>query len=373
MDMQKSKANSNTTRTAGFSAIELLITATLVTLVTGMGVMGVTRARAHVRLSGAAREYAAYIEKARMHSIRSHADDDSERAKVTINDDRASYNVTMDLDGDGDLDTRTITLPDGVTFNNVETIAFDWRGRTWNTNGGMTTSNAQVSITLMYGANSVSIDVTGSGDITVDSDVFEDSLPDVRLHVADLSSGPNPTQTPYTETATPTPTPVNDNGGGSGSSGSGSGGSGSGGSGSSGSGSSGSGSSGSGGSGSSGSGSGDVQPTPTPTPTPTPNPTPTPAPAVCTLSLNLPQLILSKDGTGTVTIGHDAGATLTINGTSSSPSNIQVLPGAQTVTGGSSASFTIKSKKTIGTYSVTFSTSCGSKTIPVIVVGISLF
>ena len=61
---------------------------------------------------------------------------------------KTSYIVTMDLDGDGDLDTKTIPLPDGVEFDTVETIAFDWRGRTWNTVGALTMSNAQVSIRL---------------------------------------------------------------------------------------------------------------------------------------------------------------------------------------------------------------------------------
>ena len=71
--------------------------------------MGITRARASVRLAGAAREYGAYIEKARIQSIRSHADDASERASIAISDDKTSYTVTLDLDGDGDLDTRTVT------------------------------------------------------------------------------------------------------------------------------------------------------------------------------------------------------------------------------------------------------------------------
>ena len=34
----------------------------------------------------------------------------------------------------------------------------------------------------------VSIDVTGSGDITINSAVFEDELPDVALKVGDLAS-----------------------------------------------------------------------------------------------------------------------------------------------------------------------------------------
>src|SRR5215207_5043380 len=207
MRMQKNKTNSHTLRTGGgFSAIELLITATILTIVSALGLMGITRARASVRLSGAAREYASYIEKARIFSIRSHADDAAERANVAINDDRMSYDVTMDLDGDGGMDTRTISLPDGVTFQTAETIAFDWRGRTWNTVGVVTSSNAQVSIRLQNSNDAVSVDVTVSGDITIDSQVFDDSVPNVNLNVGDLAAGATPVPTPDS-VATPTPTP----------------------------------------------------------------------------------------------------------------------------------------------------------------------
>jgi hypothetical protein len=55
--------------------------------------------------------------------------------------------------------------------------------------------------------------------------------------------------------------------------------------------------------------------------------------------------------------------------TSSKPSELQVSGGTQTVAPGSSASFTIKSKKLFGDYSVTFKTSCGEKTVSVKVAG----
>ena len=200
--MQKSKANKNTPRKLrGFSTMELIITATILTIVTGLGLMGISRAKASVRLAGSAREYASYIEKARVYSIRRHADNAATRANIAINDDKASYNVTMDLDGDGGMDTRTINLPSGITFETVETIGFDWRGRTWNTVGGDTTSNAQVSITLKYGSDAISIDVTGSGDITIDSKVFDDSVPTVNLKVGDLTAGATPVPTPDTRTS----------------------------------------------------------------------------------------------------------------------------------------------------------------------------
>lgn len=360
MGIRKNKANSNTRTGGGFSAIELLITATVLSVVTGVGVMGITRARASVNLSGAAREYASYIEKARIHSIRSHADDESERATIAISEDKLSYTVTMDLDGDGDLDSRTITLPDGVEFASVETIAFDWRGRTWKTENGVTESNAQVSIRLKGSYDLASIDITGSGDITMNSEVFDDEVPNVRLNVGDLASGstpstsatptatpvdetPNPDPTPIptpdnTENPEPTPYPTPD--------------------------------------------WRDEIPTPTPTPsatptptpsaTPTPGPaaTPTPVPSVCKLSSDLLELVLTKDGSSTIKVNHDATTSLTITGSSSKPSDLQVSPAAQTVAAGGSASFTIKSKKSIGIYSATFSTSCGSKTVPVVVIGL---
>ena len=352
MDIRKSKANSNTRKNGGFSVVELLVTGVVLTVVTSAGVMGINRARASVRLAGAAREYGAYIEKARLHSIRSHADDESERASVTISDDKTSYTVTMDLDGDGVLDTKTITLPDGVEFDSVETIAFDWRGRTWNTLGGVTEANAQVSITLKGTYDFVSIDVTGSGDITINSDVFDDEVPNVTLKVDSLASA-TPTPTPTEEIPTPTPTPdavaTPDN-----------------------------------------TANpdptplptpdlGDIIPVPTPTPrahptpsaTPTPRPTPdavptpTPAPAVCTLKADKIIVLLLGSGSSKIKVSHNAGVALTVTATSSSPLDLQVSPSSQTIASGASADFQIKAKKSFIASFVTFSTSCGSVVIPV--------
>lgn len=353
MVMQKSKANSMTPHTRrGFSVIELLITATVLSIITGLGVIGISRARASVRLAGAAREYASYVEKARTFSIRSHADDATERATITINDSKTSYDVTMDLDGDGDLDTKTIALPDGITFETIEAIAFDWRGRTWNTVGGVTSANAQVSIKLQSSIESVTIDVTGSGDITIDSKVFDDAVPSVDLKVDDLALGATPTPTPassetptpspepvgtpdVTEEPNPTPTPIT--------------------------------------------GDGTTPsptptptpsstPTPTPSPTPAPSPTPSPTPSVCTINADQLTVIMNSQGTATIQISHNSTTSISITASSSKPSDLQVTPGgAQSIGAGATTTFTIKSKKSFGTYTVTFSSGCGSKTVPVIV------
>ena len=350
MDVQETKTALKTRKRNGFTMVEITIMAAIISIVTAFGLIGITRARASVRLSGAAREYATYIEKARMHSIRSHADDEGERANVAINDARNSYDVTMDLDGNGTMDTTTIPLPDDVTFETVETIGFDWRGRTWSTVDGVTTPNAQVSIRLRNSTESVSVDVTGSGDITIDSRVFDDSVPNVNLRVGDLASGATPTPTPDAvatatptppvvvgdlpietptpplsdgQLPTPTPTPVSD-----------------------------------------------VFPTPTPTPTPTPRPTatPTPTPSTCTITTDPATVTLTTEGTATVKVSHDGTSAISISGTSSKPSDLQVTPGGnQSVGAGSVTTFTLKSKKSIGVYNVTFSSGCGSKVVPVIV------
>jgi len=350
------KANSKTMRTGGgFSTIELLVVVTILSIVTGFGVMGIKNAKASIRLSGAAREYASYIERARVHSIRSHANDAGERANVAINENQTSYNVNLDLDGDGVLDTRTIPLPGGVTFKTVETIAFDWRGRTWNTAGGLTMANAQVSIILQNEIGTASVDVTGSGDVTIDSAVFDDKVPEVSLKIGDLASGATPTPTPdllATPTPTPavtatpditnnpSPTPTPDSGGVV------------------------------------------ANPTPTPTPssTPTPTPTatptptprstptPTPTPEVCTLTADQALVIIHQDGSTAIKISTSSSSSQTITATSSKPSDLQVTPNNQTVSAGGSATFTLKSKKSIGIFSVTFSTGCGSKTVPVTII-----
>ncbi|HEU4795198.1 MAG TPA: hypothetical protein VFT02_06170, partial [Pyrinomonadaceae bacterium] len=155
MPRQTTTAPSPMRRRDGFSTIELIVTATVLAIVTAFGVIGISKARANVRLSGSAREFASYIEKARIFSIRRHADDPAERASVVINADQASYDVTMDLDGDGGNDTRTVTLPSGITFDTVEAISFDWRGRTMSTVSGVTSANSQVSIRLVSSDDSV--------------------------------------------------------------------------------------------------------------------------------------------------------------------------------------------------------------------------
>jgi hypothetical protein len=81
-------------------------------------------------------------------------------------------------------------------------------------------------------------------------------------------------------------------------------------------------------------------------------------------------LTLSLQGSSTIKVSHDASASLAISATSSRASELQVSGGAQTVAPGEYAIFTIKSKKLVGSYIVTFKTSCGEKVVPVTVVSV---
>ena len=77
---------------------------------------------------------------------------------------------------------------------------------------------------------------------------------------------------------------------------------------------------------------------------------------------------MGPESTTTVKVSHNANTTLSVSGSSSKPSDLQVTPGGnQSLGAGSYTVFTLKSKKSLGTYSVTFSASCGSKTVPVVI------
>lgn len=136
---------------AGFTMTEIAIALAVITIVTGFAVVRVASARDHMRLTNAARDFAAYTEKARLDSIRRHGDNDvatSPTARATVTFNANSYQVFIDHDYDGTPTTRTFNFPEGVTIANVDTtdesntvhanqplpltIRFDWHGRSVN-------------------------------------------------------------------------------------------------------------------------------------------------------------------------------------------------------------------------------------------------
>jgi len=327
----------------GFSMIQLLITIAVAMIITGFAIVGITRARDHVRLMNSAREFAGYVERARADAVRRH----NTATVQTISE--TSFRVIMDFDGNGSIDAsdiKTFGLQSGVRFTTgIKGVTFDWRGRITQEQsfGFFTRKSFSTSSTDGY---TVSVGVTGAGDVTFDAQFFSDSLlpgatytgspggfiPDPSASPG-VGSYPSPTPTPTSTptpdpNASPTPTP-----------------------------------------------SPTSYPTPTPTPTATPyatptptgtvTPSPTPTPAPCTLSATPDPLNVVSDGSGILRVNRtSASGSGTISASSSNNGQIQVTPSSQIVSGSSSASFTVTVKKAAG--SVTFTSSgCASTTVTV--------
>lgn len=325
----------------GFSMVQLMIVVGVVGIVSGLAVLGIASARQRIRLTNSSRLLASYLERTRVDSVRRHAMNSGEMSGITFLTNK-TYRVIMDFDGDGTMENRDVFLDSGVEIATnplPDPIAFDWRGRL------VGTADKKVSITLQYGTDANdqrSIDVTRSGDVTIDSDVYLDDVPNVNVNVNSLtgvdsgstingnstatptptpveevSPTPTPTPTPVpTSTPTPTPTPL-------------------------------------------------PTPTPTPTatptptptplptPTPTPLPTPTPSPTPCAVTASPSSLSIRKNGgIGTVTWIVAGGGTVTF---ASGPSNLQV-------TSTSANTFSIKSlNNSRGDFTVVFATPCGNR------------
>jgi Tfp pilus assembly protein FimT len=171
--------------------LQLLIVFAVVAVVASMAVINVATARQRIALANTAREVVRYLEKTRTDSVKRHAATGSESGVRVV--DASTYRVTIDFDNDGALattETRDLPLPDGVTFNlnpAPSAVAYDWRGR-------LTASNR---ITIQNSTGTVNIDLSGGGDISVDSTI---SLPTI-------TSTPYPTPTTVSASPTPTPSP----------------------------------------------------------------------------------------------------------------------------------------------------------------------
>ncbi|HEX8141525.1 MAG TPA: hypothetical protein VF553_02955 [Pyrinomonadaceae bacterium] len=163
------KADERARLEGGFSLLQLLITVTIMILVGAFALMSISSARANMRLAGSARQFAAYVEKARIDAVRRHVSSASP-TKIEFLD-ANSYRVTMDFDGSGIITSRVFDFNEGVSLLSLspQPITFDWRGR-------MASCTASFSmVSSQSGTSPVSVDVTASGDVTVDSDI--DDMP----------------------------------------------------------------------------------------------------------------------------------------------------------------------------------------------------
>lgn len=148
----------------GVSILELLIVIAMISVVTGFAVMKVAEARQDMSRENAAIQLAAYLEKARLDSVRRHPATVAQMAQVSILN-ASFYSITIDADWDGVLDApRVISMPAGsnLQFNTPypRTIYFNWRGRTVDAAGNPATPDF-VSLTHSYGTSR--IDLTPAG------------------------------------------------------------------------------------------------------------------------------------------------------------------------------------------------------------------
>jgi Tfp pilus assembly protein FimT len=96
---------------AGFSVFELLIVVAMISVLTGFALIQITRARQVMTRANAARQLSAFLEKARVDSVRRRPTTNAQMAQVALLD-ATSYSVSIDLNGDGTLDgPQTIRLP----------------------------------------------------------------------------------------------------------------------------------------------------------------------------------------------------------------------------------------------------------------------
>jgi Tfp pilus assembly protein FimT len=155
---------------AGVSVVELLVVTMIVAGLSTFALISFQRSSRSFKLSGAARNLSAYLEKARVNSMRRHGG-----ANVVINS-TTSYTANIDFSGTGTLYPRTISLPPGTSISytlppattSIDpsttpiTITYDWRGRT--------NSTVLLTLTDSIGGVAPSTVVVGrAGNLTTDT------------------------------------------------------------------------------------------------------------------------------------------------------------------------------------------------------------
>ena len=334
----------------GFSIMQLCIAVAVASVVSGVAYMGITSARQRIRLTNSSRVLASYVEKARVDSVRRHPMSSDLMAGIQVLN-RTTYRVRMDFDGNGTVETKDVNLDSGVVFaTDPIALVFDWRGRLVD----LPLTEIKVSIAMQWGNDPRDqriVDVTRSGDVTIDSDVYLDDVPNVNVNVNGLtgidggstvngnntaSPTPSPISTPIEEVEpSPSPdvidepTPPPDDGGGE--------------------------------------IIGDPNASPSPTPIsnpspsptatafPSPTPSPTATPCVVTVTTSPNPLTFSKNGGGgTISFSVNPTGTITFSEGASNLSISQV----------SGNTFTVKSlNNTRGNFTLSFNTPCGAKTV----------
>ena len=170
----------------GFSLMQLIVVIAVISIVSGIAFLGISSARQRIRLTNSSRVLASWVEKARVDSVRRHPMTSDLMAGVQVLD-RTTYRVKMDFDGNGTVETKDVALDSGVVFaTDPIALVFDWRGRLVD----LPLTEIKVSIAMQWGNDPRDqriVDVTRSGDVTIDSDVYLDDVPNVNVIVNGLT------------------------------------------------------------------------------------------------------------------------------------------------------------------------------------------
>lgn len=271
--------------------MELAIVFAIIGAISAFALLQIRTSSSALRVQNSVRQLASYMEKARVDAVRRHG-----TSTVTFSNTR-TYSVTMDFNNAGIPTTRIFTFQDGVNLasSDLPNVTFNWRGRTL-TSGSSCVTTFAVSDTMDHG---LSVDVSGSGDVTVENQ--QPTLPNVTYNNTVGSSDSINSREVVTGSSASDNTPCMDLSGGG-----------------------------------VGVDSG---------------------PPSCNMHVNSSSISIKKNGggTGSVIVSINS-PTLVV---ASFPSNLTVSPSSQTVSSGQT--FSVVSKNTLrGPYNVTFTSQCGS-------------
>jgi hypothetical protein len=167
----------------------MLIVLMIIVIASTWAFLRIVEAQQSARLAAATQELTAYLDKARLDSIRRHATNVNQMARVSINS-ATSYSVQLDANGDGQLDPPRVFnfQPGGITFNVAAfptVIRFNWRGRLVDAGGNQTNTPAAIRLQDVHRGLGPAINLSAAGDTTTYNNV---NITNVNLGNANLAS-----------------------------------------------------------------------------------------------------------------------------------------------------------------------------------------
>lgn len=153
---------------AGVSTIEILIVVALVCVIVGFICLKLVHGNRTSYRQGTAVDFANYLQKARLDSMRRQVRDINQMAQVKVFN-RRSYSIAIDADGDSQLDIPLVmNLPteQGIEMNGPfpKTFIFDGLGQT------VDSLNRRISpepVTLSNSSGASAVKFSETGDIIV--------------------------------------------------------------------------------------------------------------------------------------------------------------------------------------------------------------